>query len=158
MSEGKEDIKQVVEIRRMQIENLGDVIKLGLSASEFDTGTESPQFYSKETLSKWIGSPNGILLVAETEGEFAGFIITAYNPDSKDAYIHTVSVVDKFRRRGVGDQLLDKTLTELEKTDCNHVYGLIKPSNESAKKLFEKYGFVLGELFHYSDRTLPRNK
>ncbi|OGD92834.1 hypothetical protein A2697_05145 [Candidatus Curtissbacteria bacterium RIFCSPHIGHO2_01_FULL_41_44] len=158
MAEEKEGVKRLVEIRKMTEADLNKVIELGSSSDEMQTGTESPQFYGRETLSKWVQSSNGILLTAESDGEFAGFILTAYNPDSKDAYIHTIAAVDKFRGKGVGDQLLERTLAELEKTECNHVYCLIKPDNEPARKLFQKHGFSLGELFHYSDRMLPRSK
>lgn len=145
------------DIRRMQQTDIEKVAELGSSLEELQTGTESPQFYSEETLSRWIKSPNGILLVAEVKGVFAGFSLTAYNPDSRDGYIHTICVAPEFGRQYIGSHLLEKTLIELhEKTDCNHVYGLIRPTNKPSKKLFEKHGFIVGKTFSYVDRELPQ--
>ncbi len=143
-------------IRRMEQEDIEKVVELGSSSEELQTGTNSPQFYSRETLLRWVQSSNGILLIAEAGGVFAGFSLTAYSPDSRDGYIHTIDVAPDFRRQNVGGELLDRTLSELEKTDCNHVYCLIKPDNEPSKKLFQKHGFVVGEAFNYTDRELPR--
>lgn len=150
-------MKNVIGIRilKMKIEYLDRVIKLGFSTSEFQTGTETPQFYSKQTLAKWINSPNGILLVAKSSGdEFAGFSITAYNPDSRDAYVDCIVVVDKFRRKGVGDKLLAKTFEELKNTDCNHIYCLVEQYNGISKRFFEKHDFKTGNLFYYTDKML----
>jgi ribosomal protein S18 acetylase RimI-like enzyme len=145
------------DITKMQEGDLDQVISLSSSSTELQTGTNSPQFYSRETLSRWIQSLNGILLVAKVNDVFAGFSITAYNPDSRDGYIHTVDVAPQFQSKGIGSQLIDKTLVELERTDCNHVYCLIQPTNESSKALFSKFGFEVGEAFNYVERELPRN-
>ncbi|SRR6266567_7160747 len=156
MTREKEQLSQQPIVERMSESDLSEVINLGLSSAEADTGTDSPQFYSKETLSRWVQSPNGVLLVARVEGKFAGFILTAYNPDSNDAYIHEVAVTEQFRGRGVADKLLDQTLTALEKTACDHVFCLTKPSNNPAQKLLQKHGFAMGDTFLYADRMLPR--
>lgn len=144
-------------IRRMRQADIEKVVELGLSLEQLQTGTESPQFYSGETISRWIKSHNGILLVAEVKGVFAGFSLTAYNPDSRDGYLHTICVAPEFRRQYIGSHLLEETLIELhEKTDCNHVYCLIRPTNKPSKKLFEKHGFIVGKTFSYVDRELPQ--
>jgi len=140
----------------MRSEHIDDVISLGLATPEFQTGTSVPQFYSKETLSKWIQSPNGTLLVANVSKEFAGFSITAYNPDSRDGYMHCMAVKEQYRNQNVGTEFINKTLDELQKMGCNHVYCLIQTSNERMKKFLEKRGFQIGETFSYVQRTLPR--
>ncbi len=144
-----------ISIEKMKLEYLDSVIELGLSTPELQTGTKAPQFYSKETLKNWIKSVNGILLTALVKDNFAGFSITAYNPDSRDGYIHFIAIRDEYRRIGIGSKLLIYTLNELEKLGCNHVYGLVQIGNESTKKFMRNHGFEIGEAFNYVQRVLP---
>ncbi len=150
------EIPQAPIVTRMQDEDLDAVIEFGLSTPELQTGTGSPQFYSKETLSRWINSPNGILLIAKVDGQFAGFSITAYNPDSRDGYIHCITTVDTHRGTGLGRRLLEQTLSQLEHVGCNHVYCLVRTNNKKTQSFFKKNGFEIGKAFHYVERMLPR--
>ena len=146
----------LAEVSRMSETDLDEVIAMGLSTPEIQTGTESPQFYFKDTLQRWIQSPNGILLVARVEGRLAGFRIADYNPDSRDGHLHVTVVNEEYRRRGVGGQLLDATLTELEKLGCNHVYCEVEEDNEATLQFFRKHGFEVGKKFFRVERGLPR--
>ena len=140
----------------MNSEHLDEVIQLGLNTPEFHTGTTVPQFYSKLTLEKWVQSPHGVLLVAFIEDNFAGFSLTAYNPDSRDGYIHCVALKKEYQWKKLGSQMLEYTLAELEKMGCNHVFGLVQTNNQETLKFMRKHGFEVGEPFHYVQRTLPR--
>ena len=144
-----------ISIERMKSEYLDNVIDLGLSTPELRTGTNASQFYSKKTLTNWIKSEKGILLTAMMEDNFAGFSITAYNPDSRDGYIHFIAIKEKYRRMGIASKLLTYTLDELEKLGCNHVYSLVNMNNENTKKFFKNHNFEIGETFSYVQRTLP---
>ncbi len=146
----------VIQIERMDAEDIDEVVALGLATPEFQTGTEAPQFYSKETLTNWVDSRAGTcLLVALVNGEFAGFSISSYNPHSRDGYLHCSAVVEKFRRRGIRSRMLGCTLTELKQLGCNNVFCLVHPNNEAALALFKKHGFEIGSLFRYVQRGLP---
>jgi len=145
-----------VSISRMEEADLDEVISLGLSTAEIQTGTNSPQFYYRDTLQRWIQNPNGILLVAKAEGKLAGFRIADYNPDSRDGHLHVTVVKEEYRRQGVGGQLLDATLTELEKLGCNHVYCEVEEDNEATLAFFQKHGFDVGKKFFRVERSLPR--
>lgn len=143
-------------IRRMEEKDLNLVIQLGEIASEFKTGTETSQFYSYETLARWIRSRNGVLLVAEVETRFAGFIIVGYNSDSRDAYIHCLLVVEELRGQGIGDQLVEEVTCSLVGLGCNHIFLLTSIENTKATEFFIKHGFSVGGLFRYLDKTLPK--
>lgn len=148
--------KPAVTIRAMELRDLDAVIALGTSTAEFDTSTESPQFYSRATLEKWISSPNGVLLVAESGPDVIGFRLAAYNPDSRDGYLHTIAVKQAYRNQGVGTQLMAETLRRLEVLGCNHVVALVQEGNESTLGFLRKNGFDVGGKFHYCDVSLPR--
>ena len=145
-----------VKVRKMEAKDLGEVITLGLSTSEIQTGTASPQFYFRETLERWIKSPNGILLVAKDRGRIAGFRIASYNPDSRDGHLHVTVVREEYRRSGIGSKLLDETLTRLEELGANHVYCEIQEDNEVTLEFFRKHGFEIGSKFFRVERNLLR--
>lgn len=154
----KQSAKLEAAIRSMEARDLDSVIVMGTSTEEFDTGTESPQFYSRATLEKWIQSPNGVLLVAEYNTEIVGFRLAAYNPDSRDGYLHTIMVKKEFRGKGIGGLLMDETLRRLMALGCNHVVALVQEGNDSTLGFLRSNGFDIGGKFHYCDVTLPREK
>ena len=135
---------------------LDEVINLALNTQEFQTGTESPNFFYKKTLIKWIKSKkkNGILLVAKKNKEVIGFMITSYNVDSREAYMHTIVVKKKYRNIGAGGKLLKQTLIKLKKLGCNHIFGVVKENNKSTLKYLQKHGFSIGKRFKYVDKML----
>ncbi|MCR4277852.1 MAG: GNAT family N-acetyltransferase [Candidatus Berkelbacteria bacterium] len=144
-----------MNIIRMESRHLEEVIQIGLSEEDLHTRTDTPEFYGRETLERWIGSLNGVLLVAEDEkNTLAGFSITSYNPDSRDAYIHCIATRAEFRKKGVGGLMLEATLEELRQMGCNFVRCLIALDNETSAKLFVKYDFKLGDKFYYVARNL----
>ena len=143
----------MIRVEKMKPEHLDWVIELGLSTSEFQTGTDAPQFYSKETLSRWIKGPNGVLLTALVNNNFAGFSITGYNPDSRDGYIHCIVVNGSYRKKGIGGNLLENTLSELKTKGCNHIFALVKEDNDDTKRFFERHNFEIGGAFNYTERV-----
>lgn len=145
-----------VKVRKMETKDLDEVIALGLSTPEIQTGTASPQFYFRETLERWIQSPNGILLVAEDSGRIAGFRIASYNPDSRDGHLNVTIVRKEYRRSGIGSKLLDETLTRLEELGANHVYCQVQEDNEDTLQFFRKHGFEIGRKFFRVEQNLPR--
>lgn len=143
-----------VLIRKMEIRDIGEVISLGLAIPEFHTGTESPQFYSQETLERWIQRPNGVLLVAQVDSDLAGYNLASYNPDNRDGYIHVAVVKEKYRRRGIYGRLLDETMDQLTTLGCNNVWCMVKPDSEAMVEALKKHGFEVGEQFLYIQRSL----
>lgn len=71
MNTEQEKPSLVADISRMTETDLDEVIAMGLATPEIQTGTDSPQFYYKETLQRWIQSTNGILLVARVDGNLS---------------------------------------------------------------------------------------
>ena len=141
-------------IRRMRKEDVDEVIKLAINTKEIKTGTGSPQFYSKKTLLKWINGPSDILLVAKKQGNVVGFSLAAYNPYSRDGYLHVSVVREENREEGIGSEMLKTTLETMARQGCNHVFAMAKPDNVPILNLLRKHGFEVGEQFNYVERTL----
>jgi len=142
----------------MGTEDLADVIKLGSAVPQFDTGTSSQKFFSLSTLMGMIKSKNCIMLVVKKENHVIGFMITSIQPDTKDAYMHSIFVREDYRNQGIGSQMMEQTLSVLEsqKDDCNHVFGLVRIENKNMLSIMSKYGFAHGNGFYYIDMMLPR--
>jgi ribosomal protein S18 acetylase RimI-like enzyme len=99
---------------------------------------------------------NNELLVAEWQGEIAGFIHYAIHEDIIDggsnAFITTFYVLPKFRNKKIGSHLLEKAIQSIL---GEGVVGIsTSTANPSARRLYERYNFkqfmgewTMGEIF-----------
>jgi ribosomal protein S18 acetylase RimI-like enzyme len=99
---------------------------------------------------------NNELLVAEWQGEIAGFIHYAIHEDIIDggsnAFITTFYVLPKFRNKKIGSHLLKKAIQSIL---GKGVVGIsTSTANPSARRLYERYNFkqfmgdwTMGEIF-----------
>lgn len=78
--------------------------------------------------------------VAEEEGAIAGYccIERLY----EEAEIVNVAVDPQLRRRGIGDELLDRALEEEAAAGTIRVVLEVRRSNQAAIRLYEKAGFT----------------
>lgn len=142
----------------MANKDIDSVRSIGLQVKEFDVGTETPSFYTQSALIRMAKDRSCICLVAKVKGLLVGFILTSILAAARDAYIHTIMVLPKYRKQGIAGQLLQETLKRLkEKTDdCNHVFGDIQEENEASLNLFKRNNFQVGRKFRYIDLMLPK--
>lgn len=143
-----------VLIREMESGDLDGVIQLAISCHELSTGTNAPQFWGRQTLERWIHGRLGVLLVGYRGTLLVGFLVSSFNPDSRDAYINSIVVASQERGRGIGALLLTAAEAQLQNMGCNHIFGLIKPDNLGSAHLFQKRGFQAGAQFVYWQKTL----
>ena len=96
--------------------------------------------WSKEALSYDIlENDNAFVIVAEYEGEFAGYADIWTVLDEAD--LNSIAVRVDFRRKGIGDAIM---LAMIEMLSANGVATInleVRVSNMPAIKLYKKYGF-----------------
>ena len=96
--------------------------------------------WSKEALSYDIlENDNAFVIVAEYEGEFAGYADIWTVLDEAD--LNSIAVRVDFRRKGIGDAII---LAMTEMLSANGVATInleVRVSNMPAIKLYKKYGF-----------------
>ena len=96
--------------------------------------------WSKEALSYDIlENDNAFVIVAEYEGEFAGYADIWTVLDEAD--LNSIAVRVDFRRKGIGDAIM---LAMTEMLSANGVATInleVRVSNMPAIKLYKKYGF-----------------
>lgn len=153
--------KSKISIRGVKQEDLEWIIQLGLNTPEFNTGTAAAQFYSLRTLEGWIRDPNGVTLIAEMEGQKAGFLLGYYMAGPNDGYINCTAVAENYRRRGVGKRLQESALAEFgqkgpEGNKCNHVFCVVSETDEAMLNLQKQVGLEIGGKFYYVETMLPR--
>ena len=96
--------------------------------------------WSKEALSYDIlENDNAFVIVAEYEGEFAGYADIWTVLDEAD--LNSIAVRVDFRRKGIGDAIM-LAMTEILSANGVATINLeVRVSNMPAIKLYKKYGF-----------------
>ena len=75
----------------------------------------------------------------EINGELCGFII--YYSLFEDAEILDIAVSEKYRRRGVGRSLIEKTAVAVKELGAERLLLEVRASNEGARELYRSMGF-----------------
>ena len=81
---------------------------------------------------------NAVTLVAEADGEIAGFITGIFLFDNADIY--SVATAEKHRKKGIGGKLLQAFFDTLP-SEVEAVGLEVRESNSAAISLYEKHGF-----------------
>ncbi|MBN3891442.1 MAG: GNAT family N-acetyltransferase [Nostoc sp. JL31] len=82
-------------------------------------------------------------LVAETDGELAGFVLGTIITKASwtYGYILWLGVSPKYQRRGVADKLVDKVVARMIEDGARFMLVDTDPTNTSALKFFNRKGF-----------------
>ncbi len=78
---------------------------------------------------------------------------TVSGPADRIAVVHLLAVRPGYRGKGLGDRLLDGLKSEAERRGYLSIHLDVMPDNLSARKLYERNGFVFIERLgvHYDD-------
>ena len=103
------------------------------------------------------GIPLEGLVIAEMDGEYAGFLywFMGENPwfdtgTEKFAYINEIHVVKEYQRQGIGRKLLNYTLEQLKEKNIGPTYISTTERNIVARHLYEDAGFrEFSRSIHY---------
>ena len=100
------------------------------------TAWSSAQF--KEEFAK--APKDAYYLAAESDGELIAYAGIFYVADVAD--VHTITVVEKYRRKGVGRELLKRLIDWARVKKADAIMLEMRLGNDSARPLYEQYGFV----------------
>ena len=124
--------KAKIRVRIAKSSDLDDIYELDVQTFAMP--------WSKEALSYDIlENDNAFVIVAEYEGEFAGYADIWTVLDEAD--LNSIAVRVDFRRKGIGDAIM---LAMTEMLSANGVATInleVRVSNIPALKLYKKYGF-----------------
>ena len=86
-------------------------------------------------------SPYARFVVADAEGQVAGYAIGQYLPGNDVADVQNIAVVESFRGRGIGAELLDAlTAWSIEK-GASAIMLEVRDDNTVAQSLYASRGF-----------------
>ncbi|MBE9192652.1 GNAT family N-acetyltransferase [Gloeocapsopsis crepidinum LEGE 06123] len=149
-----------VYVRELEIDDLAPVYHLG---EKLFTSDLYPYLY--RTWDKWevIGLYNTdpeYCLVAEVDGELAGFILgTVITKGSWTyGYIIWLGVNPHFQRRGVGDTLVDKLIERMIEDGARFMLVDTDPANVPAVKFFQRKGFGNSRQHIFLSMNLSKNE
>ncbi|MDX8395891.1 MAG: ribosomal protein S18-alanine N-acetyltransferase [Mariprofundaceae bacterium] len=77
------------------------------------------------------------LLIAESDGEFAGYLLTQNILD--EIHIMQIAVISLFQRQGIAAQLTQQLIQE--KHGWKEMFLEVRASNKPARKLYAQLGF-----------------
>ena len=137
------DETEAIYVRELGIDDIAPVYHLGEGLFTSDL---YPYLY--RTWDEWevIGLYNTdpeYCLVAETDGELAGFILGTIITKASwtYGYILWLGVSPRFQRRGVADKLVDKVVARMIEDGARFMLVDTDPTNTSALKFFSRKGF-----------------
>jgi [ribosomal protein S18]-alanine N-acetyltransferase len=90
-------------------------------------------------------------ILAQVNDKIVGYVLFWLLPDAVD--IHNIAVHIEFRRKRIGQSLLQRVLEQARNRDSSRVTLEVRVSNIAAQKLYESVGFVSQGLRkgYYSD-------
>lgn len=89
--------------------------------------------------------------VAKLGDELVGYMLYQFCGDEME--LHSIAVKPEMQGRGIATMLMDHMMILAAQMGITHIYLLVRPSNETARALYEKYGFEVIGVRHryYSD-------
>jgi [ribosomal protein S18]-alanine N-acetyltransferase len=79
-------------------------------------------------------------VVAEADGIVVAYAIFWCVLDQSE--LGNVAVTPAWRRQGVGELLVEDVLDRVRRRGVREIYLEVRPSNEVARRLYERFGFV----------------
>ncbi len=86
------------------------------------------------------GDDDHVRMVIEIDGEPAGYVAFEFQPDGA-GYIDFLGVADKYRRRGLGAQLVRAAVDTLRRRGAAPVHLTVRQDNRAARDLYVSLGF-----------------
>lgn len=129
-----------IEIRPMRKGDIKDVLNI-----QKESGLS---FWSFLDYEKEISNKDSICKVAEfANKKVVGFVVVhLLFGDMENQYgsaeIYNIAIKEKFRKKGIGQKLLNETIGDLKNQKISEVWLEVRKSNENAIKFYRKNGFT----------------
>lgn len=96
--------------------------------------------WSEKSVASELSNPLSLWLVAEVDGQVAGYIGSQSVPPESD--VMNVAVDPSYRRRGIAQALVTVLVKELKNAGNTSLTLEVRASNSAAIALYEKMGFA----------------
>lgn len=109
------------------------------AVSAIEKASFSEPWSEESLLSEGCGLPYATMLVAEEDGAPVGYICLRYL--FEEAEITNIAVRNDYRRRGIGEMLIDAAVAFCKEIYCESIGLEVRETNAPAIALYEKKGF-----------------
>jgi ribosomal protein S18 acetylase RimI-like enzyme len=133
----------MVKIRRMKIDDLPGVWKLGTKELELDKKVYHKYWDQGELFKSFAKEPE-YCLVAEDEGRIIGFGIghSQFSQWTDDiAKIEWIAIHRKHRRKGIGTQICAQLIKDLRKDGAKKIVVDVESTNLASMRMLERLSF-----------------
>ncbi|MDD1772224.1 MAG: GNAT family N-acetyltransferase [Methanomassiliicoccales archaeon] len=107
---------------------------------------------SKERVLRQIGEEGAFYLVAESEGDVIGVLLTTH--DTRKGWLNRLAVRPEWRGRGVATALVHRAEDELRAMDIRVYSVLIHADNSASRHLFNELGYKEHDDIVYLSKRL----
>ena len=99
--------------------------------------------FTKRQIAYLLTANNAIALVAKTNNDIAGFIITQVEVEENTEFGHivTINVAPCCQRQGIGKKLLQEIETRLKQKGMKECRLEVREDNHSAIRLYQAFGY-----------------
>lgn len=136
-----------MKIRKGKKEDIPQVYDMVLELAAYENGLQEVNTTVEDMASDGFGSnPVFGFYVAENHEGIIGISLYYFRYSTwkgKLLYIEDLVVKEQYRRKGVGTMLMEATLEEARRTNCNGVQWQVLEWNQPAIEFYKKYGAVL---------------
>ena len=96
--------------------------------------------WSENSIASELNNPLSYWLVAEVDGEVAGYVGSQSVLDAAD--MMNLAVSPKYRKQGIGQALVENLVQHLQQNNVIALLLEVRVSNAPAIALYEKLGFI----------------
>ena len=123
-------------VRHMEARDLGRVV--AIAAALPMAPQWSPVLYAEAIVVENL--PRRVALVAESDGQVAGFAVASVVPPESE--LESIAVARAFQGQGIGQALVNTTLHELAGLGAAETILEVRKSNAAAMRLYRRMGFT----------------
>ena len=127
------------------------VYETGMKTEAFRV-SDTPGFWSKEQLNRWLGNPDDVLLVAEDEERVIGYVMSQLHKPTGKATIENLFVDKSYRKKGIGRDLIKRCLKELKEKGASYFCAMVRADNDEIIDFYKRCGFTRGYGFVWMER------
>jgi ribosomal protein S18 acetylase RimI-like enzyme len=129
-------MKAQIKIRKMRLSDYEQVYRIWKSSPGVNLGLSDTKPYIKSYLKR----NTGFSFVAINSTDKIIGTVLAGN-DGRRGYIYHVSVIKKYRGKGIGTELMKRCIASLKKSGLERCTVFVDKDNKASKDLWEKEGW-----------------
>ncbi|MGE5605721.1 MAG: GNAT family acetyltransferase [Bacteroidota bacterium] len=124
-------------IRKYESKDENEVIQIWTDVFGYDAPHNDPRL----ALERKVAFNDGLLLVAEEDGQIIGMVMGGY--DGHRGWIYSLAVRPGFRKSGTGTKLIQAILEEFKKRGCLKVNLQVLGTNREVVEFYRRNGFAV---------------